>query len=243
MRTSIEYFLIIFSLGIFITNILILISLFKIKKSIKDSSFSQDERYYELKLRIQVLIITTVIAGFAISFLGWNIQDNIIQSVKRDIGSEISPLINKMKDEANQASQNINLLSGQYNEQSKNISKITSINNILGNKVDSLNNIVGKKLENLKTLLNIYIVSDLNLNLESGDQTFYFRNMKPINADRLPIFKKDPIVNIQTDNSLGVDIVKITKEYIVLSPSHGIITEQGKALPGKITLWFIENNY
>jgi hypothetical protein len=240
MKTTIEIFLMLFTFGILITNIFIIFSLRKIIKDFRSSTTALfDEKYYDLKLRIHVLIVTIIIAGFAISFIGWNIQENIIKTVSNDILNQVSNDVGRIKELAKQTELKVASIDSASKNQSQKITLLSSTATELNTSYNNLDALVKSKIQNLKTLISIYIVTGIQLNIYSKPLKLYFKDMKPINASRLPLFKQKPIINIQSDNGLGIDVDQITTEYIIISPSHGNVTED-TPVNGNITIWFIE---
>jgi len=80
--------------------------------------------------------------------------------------------------------------------------------------------------------LHIYIVTDLEIELEKDSTRIYYAKLKPINARKLPEFSEPPIVNIQATGLVFETIS--TKDYIEIIPIAG---GEGPLL---VTLWIVE---
>lgn len=240
MKIMLEIFLFIFSFGILLTNIHMLFSLRNIMKYAKNSSsIPADERYYELKLRMQILIVTIILAGSAITFIGWNTQENIIKTVREEILNEVSNDVGKVKMSAKQIEDKINSFDVFIVDQTGKIQNLVSNSKNLQLSYFQLDELVKSKIQNLKTLLNVYIVTGIKLNLDSKPLKLFFKDLKPINAQNLPVFKNAPIISIQTDNGLGVDVNEINKDYLIIAPNHGLYNSDAP-VNGNVTIWFIK---
>lgn len=217
-----------------------LFSLRDILKYAKNSAgIPIDERYYELKLRIQILIVTIILAGSAITFIGWNTQENIIRTVREDILNEVSNDVGKVKKSAQEIETKIDSFDVFIVDQTGKIQNLISNSKNLQSSYSQLDGLVKSKIQNLKTLLNIYIVTGIKLNLDSKPLKLFFKDLKPINAQSLPTFKNAPIISIQTDTGLGVDVNEITKDYLIIVPNHGLYNSDAP-VNGNVTIWFIK---
>jgi hypothetical protein len=86
------------------------------------------------------------------------------------------------------------------------------------------------------TLVPIYVVPDLRIVSTISQSTLYYKDMKPINANRLPIFEKPPIINIsQTGRKRTIYINQVTKDYVNLT--LGVTGESGDI---DFTLWIVK---
>jgi hypothetical protein len=139
MKSLYEYFLIILSLGIFIANLVILFSFFRIKRSLIDSFLSKDALYHKIKSRIKILITTTLIAGFAISFLIWNMHDKKIQYVEKYITREKPPLVVDLPIKPTPSVTKIKSTKDGHKLQSPENTTVVSVENNSGSYVDPLN--------------------------------------------------------------------------------------------------------
>ncbi len=230
---------------VLISEGIVIFQLFKLKKSLNDKNYP-NERYFDLKLRIHSLQLTLIVVTSVIIFLGWNIKSQIISSIKTDINKQIQPDISMVKAKTDSIKSDYTTLNKELANKVTEINKLNKKYVSLSNGFNKINNIMLKKLEHLKTLLNIYVVPNLELDTlnfkpNNYDTKFYFKNLKPINASKLPIFKSQPIVNIQTHWGLGLKIVELTNNYIVVAPVTEILFT-GRIELKTFTLWIIPND-
>ncbi len=233
MKENLLIILIILWFGIFLSDLLVIYQLWKIKRKAKENT-NDNERYFDLKLRIHSLQLTIVFATFLIFFLGWNVKNQIIRSIKDDISVQIDSL----KLSANKLKSKYDDLDSSFSNKVEEVKELAAEFNALKRNYKQLNSTLQRKLENIKTILNIYLVPNIKLDSTKEVKRFYFNKMKPLNADRLPKFIRPPYVIIQTNSGIGLRTEKITKEYIELSGTEVIVSSQFKK-HNKVTLWIV----
>ncbi len=230
MKENLLTILIIILFGILVSDLLAIFQLWKINRKISKQT-SDSEKYFDLKLRIHSLQITITLATFLVFFLGWNVKQQIIDTITHDISVQIKPI-----------QLEIDSLHIKYDSLNSNLShKIKEINKLkreydkLTNDYIHLGKLLKSKLEYLKTILNIYLIPDIELSATKLQKRIYFNKLKPVNADKLPEFAQPPFVIIQTNWGLGFSIKEITKDYIEFSEVN-VMSDFKK---GKYSLWIV----
>ena len=235
MQRNLLTFVSFLAVGIIILEIIVIICLHRISERGKDNKIIQDKHYLELNLKFQYLKTFLIFASVVIIFLGWNVKSQVAEELKFDIGSIAKEQIDSINRKTEAVNKSISQLENRKNEIQKEIETLTYKNEQLKEKHNKLNDELNKRISDIETLLRIYIVSDIPYKVKDLD-TIYYKNMpKPINAKRLPDFKKPPIINIQTTSDFQVSIDTSTIDYTVIK-SGAIGSEE----EGLLTLWIVD---
>ena len=235
MQSNLLTFISVIAVGIFILEVIVIIYLHQVSKKGKDNKVIQDQHYLELNLKFQYLLTFFLLASAMIFFLGWNVKSQVAEELKFDISSIAEEQIDSINRKTETINKSIAHLENRKNEIHEEIETLTAENEQLKEKHKRLNDELTKRSLDIKTLLRIYIVVDVPIDFNNKKTRFYFKDLKPINADKLPDFKKPPIVNIQATTPQIYEIVdNESKDYVVIRASLG---EGGK---GKITFWIVE---
>lgn len=247
MQNNLLTWAVIFLGGIIVLNVIIILQLIKLKKDVNIQNFP-DERYWELKLKLHVLIITVTLVGSAIVFLGWNIKSQISMELKTEILEDTREEINTTKNSADSLRIHLNSLKDKINSFASSYSKINTqsektkyLLSDLNTKTQELEAEVQRRISDIKTLLKIYVVPDIRINLKDRKIKLYFKDMNPVNSSALPIFTKPPAVLTVGDYKAGIVITDLTKEYIELDCVR--ITYYNNKEPEyvSLSLWFVES--
>ena len=240
MQENILTIAVIILIGIFISELIANYQLYGLKKNIKKDS-NLNESYFDLKLRLHSLQLTVAFATFLIVFLGWNIKEQIIDSITGDISAQIEPDVKLIRSKADSLKTNYDSLSLNLTKKIAEINQLSKYYLALRKDYENLNSLMNLKLEHLSTLLNIYLVTNLELDPSKRSTKLFFKDLVPVNANKLPEFKTPPFINIQTDWGLGLNIDELTNSYIVISSVKGVIVDDTFKF-GKLTLWIIPKN-
>lgn len=196
--------------------------LWKIFKNLnKKKKNLPDERYFELKYNINLLKAVSAILIFLIGFLGFNTYNNISENLNQDFTE-------KVKSQNEKIDSLIDLVSG-YEESIKSlkVKEGESVKNL--SEINQQFRIINEKLRNnqeaLKYTTKVYVINNLKFPTEifytttkEGFLTIYFKDLKTINNENLPVFKSKPMVVLQ-GKSIQLDATEITKEYIKIGSS------------------------
>jgi len=199
-------------IGVFLSELVAIYQLHKLKGNINNGS-NHNTDYFDLKLRLHSLQLTVIFATFLIVFLGWNIREQIVNSIKTEISGQIEPDIESIKSKADFLKSNYDSLNIDLTKKISEVNQLSKNYAILMKDYDNLNNLMNRKIEHLSTLLNIYLVPNLVFDFKKDSTKYYFNNLIPVNAKKLPEFKTLPFISIQTDWGLGLHIDMLTKDY------------------------------
>jgi predicted nuclease of restriction endonuclease-like RecB superfamily len=163
------------------------------------------------------MVLTLIIVSVLIAFMGWDIRSQIVSEVTRDVSTDIE----NFSVQIDSSLKLINAKTASFLRETEQFQKTLS-----------------ERYTNIETLLGIYVVPDIKI---MGDnQRLYFKDLHPINAEKLPIFRKPPIVDVQQSGLVrDVLIIQHTKDYIELSLSsvgENVTSEK----PLFVTLWIVE---
>ncbi len=219
-------------------EITVIFNLRQLSKKGKDNRIMQDKHYIELNLKFQYLQTFLILAGILIVFLGWNVKDQIIEGIRVEIKSDVEKQVKKVEDvnmKIENINKEINKLENRKVEIEKDIESLTAENEQLKKQHKKLKNELEKRTVDIKTLLRIYIVTDIPYGSKDIDTLYYKDLPNPINAKELPEFKKTPVVNVQTTTDKQVFILECTTDYMIINLS-AVSTSEG----GILTLWIVD---
>jgi|GEM_PF-3652352 len=234
MQSNLITVLVFVCVGILVTNLVTIITLFLLKRKSKDNKVISDEKYLDLNIKFQYLITILIMGGFLLAFIGWNTKSQIIKELKGEILIDTKQQIDAISIAGDSLELKFTKLGQLQKKQREKINELNSQNDNLQSKLVDISASIEKKDEFIKTLLHIYIVTDVDLHFEKNVARLYYKDLRPINARKLPEFKEPPIVNIQTKSGLVFNIQSNTKNYIEISPIAG---DGG---PFLLTFWIVE---
>lgn len=188
-----------------------------------------DQKYFELKYKIEFLVaIFTVLVALA-GFLGYNSIQNAKSEIQSNLNKEVSIIENRIKNTDKTISDKdsiVNRLNGKLNVISENSS---TTENTIKNQKERLNLLVNKiEVINKKNIIkqNYYIVSLKNYKYDENDTTnhkFYFKDLKTNLGDNLPNFKIAPIVIPVSESA--ITILSVNKESFKVGNMGGFATD------------------
>lgn len=203
-------------LGATIWNILLFS---KIKKKLEvNENIENKENYFELKYKIQLITTIFSIVLFTISFFGYN----SINSFNQELDNKINLKVNSYKSTFDSLNSRKNSL-------------ITTVN-YLDSIITQTNFKVDKLLSKNILKPDIFIVRNISVEGNPKHQVFYFKNMKTITNEKLPVFKIPPTINISAPNGSVPIVNKITNDYI----EFGGLMFGGNNIP--VDLWIVDYN-
>ncbi|MEL0455228.1 hypothetical protein WJN01_03225 [Flavobacteriaceae bacterium SZ-1-7] len=192
--------------------------LWKIFKNIgKKKKELPDEKYFELKYNINLLKAVSAILIFIVTFLGFNSYNSISENLEEDFTKKFKIQNDKIDSLGNVISdyeKSVELLKMEEGESVENLADINQKFRIINNKLNQHN-------ESIKYTTKVYVVRDIEFpKRQVGNPVIqeafmlYFKDLKTIYGEELPVFKSKPMVVIQGKETLLLDIVELTKEYI-----------------------------
>lgn len=183
-------------------------------RNVKENNISPD-KYCELSDRIQWIQITIIMVGILITILGWNIKSNITAEIKRETVGELLNRIKGISTVLDSLSNEKTLLLKSYkNIKDQNveiIDKVSRLNKTYQPVFHNIENAINKS----NTILQAYIVKNIReIPRKEKISRLYFKNMQPVNVDRLPTFKTAPIVGIFNNCAWEFEVKNVTSKYI-----------------------------
>jgi hypothetical protein len=217
-------------------------SLRKLRNQHNTTTPISDDRYYELKYKLQFITSVGIIIIGVCGFLGYDKFENFVKDFDKKTDS-------------------LNIKLGEYDTKislmDSNIvkydNKIAAYSNILDkldlSKIKFSKAMVtsNKELLNLKDTIDVikkrnildksfYVIDNLKVKngsyLKNKDesQKFYFKNMYTIIGDKVPEFDKSPVIFVIPQSTANISIISVTKDYVEVSFSTYMGT-QGKEEP------------
>ena len=183
----------------------------------KESTKLTNERYFELKHRIQFHNSVSAIVLFALGFFGFR----SFHEVKRELDDQINHYKCTLVD---------------YD------TTVTKHKLALTNYDTALSNTM-QEAERLRTELTIlqnkfapsiisYLVRDIEIKADAEKkQRIHFKNLKTINGRSLPEFKEAPVLNVLNNRSNRVTILKSTDDYFEIVLLNFLASEEAYVEP------------
>jgi hypothetical protein len=172
-----------------------------------------DERYYELNNKIQLLIVVSSVIILTLAFIGYDSINSIKSNINQDIGLYKSVL----------------------EEYKKKITVYDTLNKNLGKEMDLYETFLKKSIEETNRLQGVlsqlqkdysfnvrtYMVSNIPIQKKkiTGTEDYekirvYFKDLNTIEGKKLPNFNDPPFVSIQNVGfAFAVMIKEVTKGY------------------------------
>jgi len=207
------------------------ISLIKINKQNNQINVNgiSDDRYYELKYKLQFISSVGVIVIAVAGFFGLDKYENFVEEFKSKTDSLDVKLI--------QYDKKITVLDSTI---SKYDNKINVYDNFLkkldNSKVQFSRAMIAsnKGLLQLKDTINVikkrnildksfYVIDNLQIDnhIKNGkhveiNKKFYFKDMTTIIGDQLPDFVNKPVVFVIPQSTADISLIEVTKDYVVV---------------------------
>ena len=239
MQENILTVILIIAIGILISTIYSTFCLRKLKRKSSAYSGKFDDRYLDLNLKFQLILSTIIMASIVIAAFGWNVKSQIVSELRNEVRETIKYDLDSLENSLDRFEKDINEFDQIQNKQTKELNRIAKETETARDTLASLGSEVEARLTKLRTLLSIYVVADLPATYDwssESDSTYlryYFSEMNPINATKLPIFKKPPIVNVQSLNLLFA-VYRITTDYVDVAPYGNMGRDT------KLTFWIVQ---
>jgi hypothetical protein len=172
-----------------------LITLYQLKKSNKSKQEIKDDKYFELKYKLEFITTIAIVVIGVGSFFGYKVSDGFnlrVVELKTKLDS-LNKTIKLKKDTINTYDLKTKDLNKRFEDLS---SKITVISN---------KNIVKQD----------FFITD-NLKFKFGQDTvsrFYFNRLKTLVGDAFPTFDKPPFLVIVPKNGANITLTDLNKDY------------------------------
>lgn len=175
-----------------------------------------DQKYFELKYKIEFLVaIFTVLVAIG-GFLGYNSIQNAKSEIQANLNKEVSLIENRIVKTDKSIRDKDSLVSELMTKLNDIRENTSTTENTFNNQKEKLNALVNTiDVLNKKNIIkqNYYIVSLKRYKYDENDSTkhkYYFKDLKTNLGDNLPIFKTAPIV-IPVSESF-ITILNVNKE-------------------------------
>jgi hypothetical protein len=212
--------ILIFALVIF--NVWNLLSLKELKKYNRSYRELKDDRYYELKYKIEYITTIVVVVIGVGTFFGYK----FFEEFKKN------------------ATNNLNTVTKNYEIKLDSIGKIIDSKKFVLNDYSKMQDSIDKRVKNSDNLLSIltdrinvisnknivkqdfYIVDKLKFLIGiKGGATFYFKDLLTLSGDKLPTFNKPPFLVVVPENSVEISILRIEKDYFKIDVPSFLSTD------------------
>ncbi len=204
-------------------------SLQKLKNQFNPNINFSDDRYYELKYKLQFISSVGVVIVGVCGFLGYDKFENFVENFDKKTDS----LNLKLKD----YDKRISLIDENI---VKYDSKIIAYSNILNklnySKIQFSKALItsNKQLLTLNDTIDIikkrnvldksfYVIDNLQIDNRSNtnyklkiSNKFYFKDMVTIIGDKIPVFSKKPVVFVIPQSAAAISLIEVTTEYVVV---------------------------
>lgn len=182
------------------------------KKGKKGIEIALDEKYFELKYNINLLKAISAILIFGIGYFGISSYKEFTDKINNNFNDTIK-------------SKNI-----EFQKISKKVDSLEILINTIKSKYQVLDHKISITNNSFKYNPRIYVVSDLkfsNSNFESGvPLKVYFKDLKTIFGEQLPIFSKPPLINVQVISvqglSIFIDVFNVTTTSVEFRSGAGV---------------------
>ena len=205
--------------------------------SLEDKELN-DAKYWELKYKYEFLIAIVALVTAIAGFLGYNSLQSIETTVKKEFNNKVDSVKNtlqKTKDSVNNLNDNvkasqsqlqknrslmIHLFSQQFELKKSGFQSKKALNDLL-NVIDSIN--VKNKIKS-----EFYLIPNIKLKgqlFSAEPMKFKFSELKTNTGDKLPLFRKPPIIISAMSNSTEFKILTVTNESFEVSVNVYNLTE------------------
>lgn len=182
------------------------------KKGKKGIEIALDEKYFELKYNINLLKAISAILIFGIGYFGISSYKEFTDKINNNFNDTIK-------------SKNI-----EFQKISKKVDSLEILINTIKSKYQVLDHKISITNNSFKYNPRIYVVSDLkfsNSNFESGvPLKVYFKDLKTIFGEQLPIFSRPPLINVQVISvqglSIFIDVFNVTTTSVEFRSGAGV---------------------
>jgi hypothetical protein len=226
--------IIVILLGIFALLLVLLIMDFlkfrSIKKTIEQKNIPENlsnDKYYELKWRINTLLSLGTIIGVMLGYLGLDIQNELASRFKdyKEKTGHLDTLITILDGKIKAIDSLSNRIKSDFTDQ---IKKVDSFKSELATLQSGIKKDIKEiQDENLRQS-QIYIVTGIPITIvgkKEAEQKIYYKDLKSNAGQELPKFSKAPVIQILINEKDG-EILKIlenTKDYFMFTYDNPVL--------------------
>ena len=215
--TPLTFVLLVFFIVVVLWNTWILWRL--MHRSKRNVGSIQDEKYFDLKYNMQLMIAIFSIVVSVATAMGYTSLNNVKEELRKELTNSIDSLNNRLT--------TINSTAANIESFLSETEKITVQVDLLQGKVKSINE---------KNILkqNYYIVTSLKFIVKdpSEHRTINFKDLKTNLGDRLPNFTTPPLIITVPDETIPVQVFDITNNSFSVTP-YGVQVGERDPFDGK----------
>lgn len=213
------------------------VSFYRSRRNQFNQTALADSRYYELKSKQDFLSAVFAVFVATATFLGINSLSAIETNVTKDLNARLNDSQKRIAESEGKVETISGILRSTDSTVQTYPSKFSNYDNLLKslehrqNQISQTTSVSEKQASdiqqrisdlNSKNILKqeTYIVKDIIFDESKVDSTtfqkYYFRDLRTILNDKLPVFKKPPFVIAVSNDGASIQIVEVTKESLKL---------------------------
>ncbi|OXB04999.1 hypothetical protein B0A72_11010 [Flavobacterium pectinovorum] len=193
-----------------------MINLIELKKRSRNQNSFTDERYFEIKFKLQFITSIGAIIITVFGYIGYENYNAIL--IKTD---ELNNKLSRLDNQINDYDKKIETL----NLYSKDIEKIMGVSK---SDLKSLNATIANIRDKNVLDKNFYFIDNLSLLSSNELKKIYFKDLVTSYGDRLPIFTIPPTIIVAPSTGGNFFINKITNEYVELGIGSSVGIDDDK---------------
>ena len=215
----------IFLLIISVFSAMSFFSLRKLKNQNNSLENFTDDRYYELKYKLQFISSVGVIIIGVCGFLGYDSMNKFVSKYEdktdslnikiKDYDSRISRINSELEINDTKIIAYSNFIKRINKSKNQFSSSLLASNKQLNSLTDTINIIKKRNIldKSFYVIDNLFYAEKLD-EKENMPKKYYFKDLSTILGDRLPIFDKKPIIFIIPQSGAEIIIKNVTTEYV-----------------------------
>ena len=208
-------------LVIAVFSVMSFFSLQKIKRQNRNETDFSDDRYYELKYKLQFISSVGVIIIGVCGFLGYDKYDKFVDQFDKKTDS-LNLKLNKYDERIGIIDSAMMKYGGKIVAYNKFLKAIEANKNKLNKSFGKTNEQLGALIDTIDNIKkrnildkSFYVIDELKYqNHLEQTQRYYFKDMTTIIGDKLPIFGKKPVLFLIPQPGVDLIIKTFTNEYI-----------------------------
>lgn len=225
---TINTFIILFAIVIIVFNIWNTFNLSALLKRPLKVDALNDQKYWELKYKMQYMITVFSIILFIVGYLGYNSLQGVKESVRKEFQGSMDSLTSRIDSFKLKLSDYSSIADNQF-ERIDSIRKTlirlglkqSEVSRFLSGTFQSATDLsarVDELINNDQLRQNMFVVDEVayKMNLATSGEalytTYYFKDLKTVNGNSLPKFTKRPYIIGLSNESIDLKVANITTE-------------------------------
>jgi DNA-dependent RNA polymerase auxiliary subunit epsilon len=195
-----------------------LFSLKDLKKYNRSKQEIKDDRYYELKYKIEYVTIIAIVVFSVGAFFGYK----WFEEIKKDASENLKEKTDSLYSEIESLRTSIKPLRDSVTGYKNIVNKLNLDQKDVGNNIQYSREELSNLKSEIKTISNksivkqdFYIVDNLKFSVSDANfkARFYYKDLTTIIGDKLPLFNKAPFLVAVPENPAILTILQIEKDY------------------------------